>query len=211
MNLALSNNKAVEKHLRLILLLALALRLYGLTAFSLSNDELSALSRLQFNSFSLLIHEGVYPDFHPAGIQVFMYIWTWVFGYSEWAVRMPFALMGVVSVYLVYRIGRALFSESTGLLASGALAVLAFPLLYSQIARPYSPGLLCSMASVFFLIRFLGLDRNRTGEPVSKGNWSDVLGFVVSVSACMYTHYFSFIFAGLVCLIGLLFLDKTIF
>jgi len=48
MNLALSNNKAVEKHLRLILLLALALRLYGLTAFSLSNDELSALSRLQF-------------------------------------------------------------------------------------------------------------------------------------------------------------------
>jgi len=211
MNLAISNNKAVEKHLRLILLLALALRLYGLTAFSLSNDELSALSRLQFNSFSLLIHEGVYPDFHPAGTQVFMYIWTWVFGYSEWAVRMPFALMGVVSVYLVYRIGRALFSESTGLLASGALAVLAFPLLYSQIARPYSPGLMCSMASVFFLIRFLGLDRNRTGEPVSKGNWSDVLGFVVSVSACMYTHYFSFIFAGLVCLIGLLFLDKTIF
>ncbi|MFM7902465.1 MAG: hypothetical protein ACKPAD_10825, partial [Bacteroidota bacterium] len=63
----MSNNKSVENHLRLILLLALALRVYGLTAFSLSNDELSALTRLQFNSFTQLIQDGVYPDFHPAG------------------------------------------------------------------------------------------------------------------------------------------------
>ncbi|MFM7054870.1 MAG: glycosyltransferase family 39 protein, partial [Bacteroidota bacterium] len=193
MNWSLSNNKSVENHLRLILLLALALRVYGLTAFSLSNDELSALSRLQFNSFTQLIQDGVYPDFHPAGTHVFLYIWTSIFGLSEWAVRLPFAIMGAVSVYLVYRVGRSLFSESTGLLASGALAVLAFPLLYSQIARPYSPGLMCSMASVFFLIRFLGYDRDRNGETVSKGSWLDVIGFIVSVSACMYTHYFSFI------------------
>ncbi|MFM7767634.1 MAG: glycosyltransferase family 39 protein [Bacteroidota bacterium] len=206
----MSNNKSVENHLRLILLLALALRVYGLTAFSLSNDELSALTRLQFNSFTQLIQDGVYPDFHPAGTHVFLYIWTSIFGLSEWAVRLPFAIMGAVSVYLVYRVGRSLFSESTGLLASGALAVLAFPLLYSQIARPYSPGLMCSMASVFFLIRFLGYDRDRNGEPVSKGGWLDVVGFVLSVSACMYTHYFSFIFAGLVCLVGLFFLDKTV-
>ncbi|MGR6088917.1 MAG: glycosyltransferase family 39 protein [Arcticibacter sp.] len=211
MNLSLSNNKTVENHLRLILLLALALRVYGLTAFSLSNDELSALSRLQFNSFSQLIQEGVYPDFHPAGTHVFLYIWTSIFGFSEWMVRIPFALMGVLSVYLVYRIGRAIFSESTGLLSAGAIAVLAFPLLYSQIARPYSPGLLCSLAAVFYLIRLLGYDRDKSGEPVSKAGWSDVFGFVVSISACMYTHYFSFIFAGLVCVAGLFFLDKSTF
>lgn len=211
MNWSLSNNKSVENHLRLILILALALRVYGLTAFSLSNDELSALSRLQFDSFSELIQLGVYPDFHPAGTHVFLYVWTSIFGSSEWVVRIPFALMGVVSVYLVYRTGRSLFSESSGLLASGALAVLAFPLLYSQIARPYSPGLMCSMASVFFLVRFLGHDRDQSGEPVSKGNWLDMLGFIASVSACMYTHYFSFIFAGLVCLTGLIFLDKAVF
>lgn len=203
-------NRSVEFHLRIILLLALVLRLHGLTAFSLSNDELSALSRLQFGSFHELIQNGVYPDFHPAGVQVFLYGWTAFFGFSEWMVRLPFALMGVVSVFLLYRIGRAWFGPSTGLLAAGSLAILMFPLLYSQIARPYSPGLLCSLSAVFFLTRFLGFDQDKQGDRVARGRLMDGLLFVLSITCCMYIHYFSFLFAGLVCLSGLFFLDRSL-
>ena len=210
-NLSHSANRSVENHLRIVLFLALVLRLFGLTAFSLSNDELSALSRLQFDSFESLIHKGVYPDFHPAGVHVFLYMWTAVFGFSEWVIRLPFALMGALSVYVLYRIGRAWFGESTGLLASGALAVLIFPLLYSQIARPYSPGLLCSLSSVFFLTRFLGFEKDVHGNQISKGKLMDGLLFVVSVSCCMYIHYFSFLFAGLVCFCGLFFIHRSMF
>ena len=59
-----------------ILAIAAILRLSGLTAFSLSNDELSALARLQYDSVSTVITEGVYTDFHPAGVQLFLYYWT---------------------------------------------------------------------------------------------------------------------------------------
>ncbi len=70
----------------MILVAAAILRLSGITGFSLSNDELSALARLQFDSAREVIKEGVYPDFHPAGVQLYLYYWTLVFGFSEWAV-----------------------------------------------------------------------------------------------------------------------------
>ncbi|MFM7078831.1 MAG: glycosyltransferase family 39 protein, partial [Bacteroidota bacterium] len=194
--------------MRIILLVALAMRLYSLTGFSLSNDELSALSRLQFSGFSEIMEKGVIPDFHPAGVQLFLYYWIKVFGFSEFAVRFPFAIMGVVSVLLLFRIGKSWFGESTGLLAASALAILEFPLLYSQIARPYSPGLMCGLAAVFFWTRFLGVARNGDADLNRRGALKDGIGFALSVSACMYTHYFAFIFAGLVCLAGLFFVKR---
>jgi hypothetical protein len=187
-----------------LLVVAAVLRLHELTGFSLSNDELSALARLQFNSFREIIKSGVYPDFHPAGVQVFLYYWTSIFGFSEWVIRLPFALLGIGSVYLIYRIGKMWFGVPAGLLAGAALAVLQYPVLYSQIARPYSPGLFFSLSAVFFWTRIFFPSRD------SKVNfsWTDIAGFILSVSACMYIHYFSFIFAGLVCMAGLFFLSR---
>lgn len=195
-----------NRRLLLILAVAALMRLYGLTAFSLSNDELSALSRLQFDSFAKVIDEGVIPDFHPAGVQIFLYLWTGLFGFGEWAVRLPFAIMGVVSVFTLYLLGRFWFSEGTALLAAAALSVLEYPLLYSQIARPYSPGLMVSLMAAFFWTKALFSDQKsaRTG-------WVDFLMFAIFVSACMYTHYFSFIFAGILCFSGLFFVRKSNF
>ncbi|HRZ76743.1 MAG TPA: hypothetical protein P5248_05210, partial [Bacteroidales bacterium] len=69
-----------------ILGVAAVLRLWGL-GYSFSNDELSALLRLQTTSFVTLIQQGVVPDFHPAGVQVFLWIWVRLGGMSEEWVR----------------------------------------------------------------------------------------------------------------------------
>lgn len=190
-----------------ILLIAAGLRLFGLTGFSLSNDELSALSRLQFSNVHDVITLGVYPDFHPAGVQLFLYFWTFCFGFSEFMVRLPFALLGVGSVYLLYRVGKLWFGYSTGILAAASLAVLEFPLLYSQIARPYSPGLFFTLLTVFFWTR--AIFNGNAKSVFDKQQLLNFLGFSLSVSACMYIHYFSFILAGLICLTGLFFLKRT--
>ncbi|MFN7014907.1 MAG: hypothetical protein ACK4ON_11625, partial [Bacteroidia bacterium] len=53
----------------LFLIIAGALiRFYNLENLSLSNDELSALSRLQFNNWKEIFNYGVAIDYHPAGI-----------------------------------------------------------------------------------------------------------------------------------------------
>ncbi len=189
-----------------ILAIAMLLRLSGLTGFSLSNDELSALARLQFDSAREVIDQGVYVDFHPAGVQLFLYGWTLLFGFGEWIVRLPFALMGVLSVLMIYKVGREWFGEPTGLLAAAALAVLEYPLLYSQIARPYSPGLLFSLMAAYFWTRLLFSERQET--VTIKSLIPAMTGFVLSVSACMYIHYFSFIMAGVLCFTGLFFMTR---
>ena len=191
--------------LGVVMVVATIIRLWGLTAFSLSNDELSALARLQYGSISDVLKYGVYTDFHPAGVQLFLYGWTHLFGFSEWVVRIPFALMGIGSVYLLYRIGKLWFGTAVGLLAAASLAVLEFPILYSQIARPYSPGLFFSLMATFFWTKSLFDQEPSSGLK----RILNFVGFVLSVSACMYIHYFSFIFVGMLCFAGIFFVKKN--
>lgn len=184
----------------IILLVALALRVTGL-GFSYSNDELSALVRVRFDSFSELVDKGFYVDGHPGGIQVFLYYWVKLFGMGEWAVRLPFAIGGVLAVYFAIRVFNRWFGQTTGLLTGAFLAFLEFPLLYSQIARPYGAGLLFSMMMTWYWTRLLFDEKPKASMAVA---------FALSAAACMYTHYFSFLFALIVGITGLFYLNRRV-
>ncbi|MFH1120983.1 MAG: glycosyltransferase family 39 protein [Bacteroidota bacterium] len=180
------------------LLIAAGLRLTGLD-FSYSNDELSALMRVRFDSFSELVDKGFYVDGHPGGIQVFLYYWVKIFGMGEWAVRVPFALAGVVAVYFTIRVFTRWFGEYTGLLTGAFVAFLEFPVLYSQIARPYGAGLLFSMMMTWYWTRLLFDEKPRKLSAAA---------FSLSAAACMYTHYFSFLLALIIGITGLFYLKR---
>ncbi|MBK6346882.1 MAG: glycosyltransferase family 39 protein [Bacteroidales bacterium] len=191
-----------KKYFRLlsaiILLVAAILRLTEL-GFSYSNDELSALARVRFDTFSDLVDHGFYVDGHPGGIQVFLYYWVKLFGMGEWAVRLPFALGGVFAVYFIIRLFTRWFGEITGLLTGAYVAFLEFPLLYSQIARPYGAGLLFSMMMTWYWTRLLFDEKPRKLYAAA---------FSLSAAACMYTHYFSFLLALIIGITGLFFLKR---
>lgn len=176
------------------------MRFYNYSSFSITADEVSAINRAQFTSFNKMIELGVCKDTHPAGVQTFLYYWIKIVGTSEAAVRFPFVTAGILSVLLIYFIGKKWFNEIVGLLSAAALGFLIFPLTYNQLARPYSPGLLFSLSAVFFWTKFIF-------EKQSKNKWV-VLGFIFSVAAALYTHYFSALFVVLVSVTGLFFLDK---
>jgi hypothetical protein len=186
--------------LGLIIAIAAALRFYGYWQWSFSNDELSALLRLQFNSFASLIENGVRPDGHPAGTQVFLYYLTKFFGVSETVVRLPFVLAGTLAVIYVYRIGRTWKSDSTGLLMAACFATLEFPLLYSRIARPYALGMLFATMAIYHWARII------------RGSQSlkDMIALAVTLAACAYTHYFCALTAALVAFSGLFILKGEI-
>src|SRR5690349_15328183 len=100
-----------------ILLVATALRFYGFPDIPFTFDEVSAWSRTNFTDFSQLIHQGVAPDGHPALIQILLnYIHQWC-GDEEWKFKLPFLLMGIASVWLMYRLGEVWFGVTSGLLA----------------------------------------------------------------------------------------------
>ena len=128
--------------LAIILLIGAILRIHNYWDFSLSNDELSALARLHYTSFSELLHEGIKIDGHPAAAQVVLWYFTKWFGNGVAVVRLPFVLAGILSVYFMFRLAQEWLSTSAGLLTAAVFASLEFTLIYSRIARPYALGML---------------------------------------------------------------------
>lgn len=179
----------------LILLSAATLRIYNFWDFSLSNDELSALARLNFDSFKDLIMEGVRIDGHPPAAQVILWLITNWFGNSVFVVRLPFVIAGILAVYFIFRTAQEWVNTSTGLLTSAVFSALSFPILYSRIARPYALGMLFVAMASFFWIRILK----------EKGRTTDYIGLAISLALCAYSHYFAGLVAALLAVFGFFF------
>lgn len=184
----------------LILSVAVILRFFNYFGIPFMHDEFSALFRLNFESFSELIENGVKIDGHPAGIQVFLYYWTKLFGYREWVIKLPFAVMGVASVYFVYGIGKKWFNETVGLLSAAYVASIQFTVMYSQIARPYMSGMFFSLLMVYYWSNLM----SHPTKSFHKNYWL----FIISAALCAYNHHFSLLFVAIVGLSGLFFIQK---
>jgi hypothetical protein len=190
----------------LILLTAAVIRFSGLGSLSLSNDELSAMTRADYPTASAMYDSGALLDGHPAGVQIFLFYWIRFFGDGVFAVRFPFALCSLLSIFLVWQIGRKWFSPFTGLMAAAFFACFEYPLLYSVLARSYSPGLLFSLATVYF---WSGLtERLRAGEDIP---FRSAFPFLFSLAIGVHTHYFTVLFLFLVCVSGFFFLPRSRF
>lgn len=70
---------------------------------------------------------------HPPLVFFIQRIFMRLFGESSFVFRLPSALLGVASVYLLFLIGRQLFSQEVGLLAAAILAVSAHHLFISRL------------------------------------------------------------------------------
>lgn len=184
----------------ILTIFAAILRFYGYADWSLSNDELSALARLRFDSFSELLYNGIRIDGHPPAAQTLLFYWTGMFGNSPASVRFPFVIAGVLSVPMLYLVGKTWFSESAGLLSAATLTALQFPMLYSRICRPYALGLLFILIAAYFLGRILFTDK--------KPRALHAVGFAISLAMCVYSHYFAGLAAAVLAGTGLFFMNR---
>lgn len=186
--------------LGVIMVVAAVLRLWKLGQVPFMHDEFSALSRTGFTNLHDFIEQSILTDSHPIGVQAFLLFWVKLFGWNEFWVKLPFALMGIASIYLIYWIGRQWFNSKVGLLSAAFFAVSQFTVFYSQLARPYAPGLFFVLLMAFFWYKIVfGIKRPKIGVYV---------GFALSAWACSLIQYFSIAQAGLIFLTGLFFLPK---
>jgi len=176
------NKKTFQICFWIIIIIAALFRFYNYTNIPYTHDEYSAIHRTNFETFCELIEEGVLVEGHPAGVQVFLYYYTKVFGKSPHIVRLPFTILGLLSVALIMVIGKRLFSSQAGLLAGACAAVSQYFIFYSLVARPYSPGLFFVLLSVYCLVN---LAKNND----SKTRWFIIYSISLALSA--YTHQLS--------------------
>jgi len=194
----LNSNKAI---LFVIILVAFVLRFYNLFEIPLTHDEFSALRRTHFSTFSDLITQGVQVDGHPAGVQVFMFAWVKLFGYTAWVVKLPFLLMGVASVYLLFKVSKLWYNETVGLISASFLASMQIAVMYSQFARPYISGMFVILLMVLYLFKLIQAHEKRF--------WRYGLAYIFFAVCAAYNHYFSLLLALIIASSAIFLLPKN--
>lgn len=161
------------------------LRLYGLANQSFWNDELSTWLRSDYSNVQKVIEEGVRPDVHPPGYQLIIYYWKTVTGDSEWALRFPSAITGIITILVIFSMGTFLFSFKEGLIATALMAASWTSIYYSQEARPYSLLLLFSSLSALAWFKIISDFKH-----MQKMKWYSILAYVLAATALCYVHYY---------------------
>lgn len=137
-----------------ILTLGLILRLISLNQ-SLWLDEAINVMATQHFSFIGMITQYAVADFHPPGFFIILWPWVKLFGTGEVAVRIPSVIFGIITIYLVYLLGKKIYSKYLGLIAALLLAVNPLHIYYSQEARMYSLAALAVILSVYLWTKVL--------------------------------------------------------
>jgi hypothetical protein len=186
--------------LGVITLAGFFLRMHGIFSESITADEADTLFRIHSSrNLHELLNVWVRGDGHPPFIHLLEYFWTKIFGISEGAVRFPFVLMGAGAIWFAGRTARLWFGTGAAIAVAAGVAFLQFPVMYSQLARPYSPGLFFSMMLVYFWSKWMFGDEKKK---------SYLIWFIVAAVGAAYSHYFSLLLAGLIGLTGFFFLRR---
>ena len=166
--------------LLLIFFVGLALRLYALDADSLWGDEIFTVttSGLDLRSLPSFLARS---DTHPPMVYVTTKLIVEVFGSSEFVLRLPAALLGSVSVLLLYKVGAMLWGQREGLAGAFLLCISPYHIHYSQEVRHYSLMVSLALLSLIFLLQALRRGQTRM--------W---ILFALCTILNIYTHDFAF-------------------
>lgn len=122
-------------------------------------------------------------DYQPPLYHFVAYGLTHLFGYSEFVLRLPSLVAGVLTVWFVIKIGEILGNRRVGHIAGVLAATNPLLVYYSQEGRTYALTAFLATASFYFLLRLFQ-------EPAIT-NRRLAIGYVL-LSACMvWTSYLS--------------------
>ena len=162
-----------------ILALALAVRLYSINSAPLWHDEAYTLLAAELppaQIVDLLKHDSGPPLYY-----FLLHYWVSLFEESELAVRSLSTLFSILLIAGIFWAGQRLYSTEAGLLAALIAATSPIQIHYSQQVRMYTLLPLVSLASIYFLVRYLQTSQRRY-----------IALCAVATILCLYTHSFTF-------------------
>jgi len=190
-DLSFKNIRAVIYHSRYVqILLSLTvigffLRFYHISFNSLWLDEATTLN-FSKPGFLAIWNISRTADFHPPLFHWIEHIML-IFGQSEFVLRAVPALLGVLTIPVLYLIGKEFHSRDVGLIAAALLTFSPFALYYSQEAYSYSLVLFAFSIVILFYLLALRTDKICC--------W--VL-FGITSAIAFWTHYYVFVGLGVI-------------
>ena len=161
-----------------IILLGAILRCYNFWQNSLSLDELATYWTISGNTFKDIIDKCINQLPQSPFYFFIVKLSSRIFGNNEFALRFPSIMGGIISIILIYVIGKNLFNTQVGLFSAFILAINSTHIFESQNARTYSIAVFLTLVSIWFLIKCF-----------QTPSLKYMIGYVVFTSLILYTNY----------------------
>jgi mannosyltransferase len=162
-----------------LVLTAFFLRAYRLDAAGFWQDEAFSAQAVA-QGFAGIIDLVTTSEPHPPLYYEMLRAWYLLAGPTEYALRWPSLMAGVVTVALIYRVGTLLSRRTIGLIAAGLVAFSPYQVWHSQEARMYA------------LLACFGLAALYGGlVAVRQGSWPSLAAYSVCMLLALYTHYYA--------------------
>ncbi|MEO0248075.1 MAG: glycosyltransferase family 39 protein, partial [candidate division WOR-3 bacterium] len=128
--------------------------------------------------------EITHGEAHPPLYHILLRLWIGLLGENNRTLRLLSVCLGMVTLLMMFILGRRLFNEKVGLAAAGVLAVFPFHIQLSQEVRSYALALLLvTVASWAFWSAYQKIG--------NREEWRYWILYIILASASLYTHYFT--------------------
>jgi uncharacterized membrane protein len=174
--------------LLLLTIIGLSLRFYNLGFNSLWLDEASTYTN-SVSSFAQIWQATAAGEFNPPLFYWMEHVML-MFGNSEVILRFIPAVVGVLTIPLIYCVGKEFMDRNVGIIAAAAFAFSPFLVYYSQEARAYSMMLFFVVFAIIFYLKALKDNRIRNwvlfGLLSALAFWSHFYAFAIIASLVLY-------------------------
>ncbi len=137
-------------------------------------------------------------DEHPPLHYWFLHFWNFIAGTDAFAGRFISVAFGVLTIALIYRIGKRVGGAGVGILAALFLAVARFHIWWSQDIKNYTPSIFLVFVAVWFALQILDHRINSTSnksenrlKPIAadRRRIYPMAGYALFAALAMWTHY----------------------
>jgi mannosyltransferase len=176
-------NRIYAGALLLIIIAGACMRFFHIGRESIWCDEgfslYSASNILDFLGSPARLYAG-YFELHPPLYFIILHFWIKLFGTSEGALRTPTTIAGIISLYMIFLLGKALYDKKTGIIASLILMVSLYDIFnVCQEARPYAFLNLFTLCSYYYL-----------WKATEEGGLKNLILYGLFTIMLIYTHYY---------------------
>lgn len=179
--------------LLLLFIIGTFLRIYHLGFQSMWGDEIGLAIIAQKDILTILKTYDTNPPLSFLITHFFMKISN-----SDFVLRLPAAIFGISSIYVIYTLAKSFFNKNVGLLSAFLLTISVYHINYSQDIKGYAGFLFFSLVSLYFLLKLIENPSKRF-----------LMGFILVNILNLYTHYFAIFVITIEIIIFIVFiLDK---
>lgn len=175
----MTNSKYLDdrKYLVLAFVVGWALRMLTLARKSLWLDEVVTLQVATMNVKDIITRSATQWEPHPPFYYLLMHDWVQL-GSSEFILRFPSAILGILAVPMVYGLFRQWSGRWSAMASAWLLAIAPLHIWYSQEARMYA--LVCTLGLASLLSYSLG---------IRLGNTPYWVAWLITTVLGLYTDY----------------------